>query len=114
MFVPLSHPETSAVSVHVRSCAHVPGPPVVPAPQTLLVQVWPLVQVPQFSVPPQPSEMDPQVAPTAEHVFGVQPPEHDETGSAVGVGQSLYVKPAALVNFAANCAHPLSQVLVQQ
>jgi hypothetical protein len=87
--VPLSHPETSAASVHVRSCVQVPGPPVVPAPHTLLVHVWPLVHVPQLRVPPQPSAIAPHVAPTAEHVLGVQPPEHDETGFVVGVGQSL-------------------------
>jgi hypothetical protein len=89
MLVPLSHVESSAASVHMRSCAQVPGPPVVPAPHLLFVQVWPLGQVPQLSVPPQPSAIDPQVAPRAEHVFGVQPVEHAETGLAVGVGQSL-------------------------
>jgi hypothetical protein len=112
--VPLSQPETSAASVHVRSCAHVPGPLVVPAPHTLPVHVWPLVHVPQLRVPPQPSAMVPHVAPSAEHVFGVQPPAQAETGFAVGVGQSSYAKPAAFVNVAANCAHPLSQALEQQ
>jgi hypothetical protein len=87
--VPLSQPETREASVHVRSCAQAPGPPVVPAPQMLLVQVWPFVHVPQDSVPPHPSAIDPQVAPSAEHVFGVQPPAQDETGFVVGVGQSL-------------------------
>jgi hypothetical protein len=55
----------------------------------LFVHVWPLVHVPQFNVPPHPSEIDPHVAPRAEQVFGVQLPEHDETGFVVGVGQSL-------------------------
>jgi hypothetical protein len=89
MLEPWSHVEGSAASVHVRSCAHVPGPLVVPAPHLLFVHVCPLVHVPQFSVPPHPSEMDPHVAPSAEHVFGVHEPGHDDTGFAVGVGQSL-------------------------
>jgi hypothetical protein len=55
----------------------------------LPVQVWPLGHVPQLSVPPQPSDTEPHVAPTAEHVFGVQPVEHTATGFCVGVGQSL-------------------------
>jgi hypothetical protein len=89
MFVPWSHVDSSATSVHVRSCAQVPGPPVVPAPHLLFVHVCPLGQVPQVSVPPHPSPMDPHVAPSAEHVFGVQEPAHADTGFAVGVGQSL-------------------------
>jgi len=89
MLVPVSQPETSAESVQVKSCEQDPGPPVVPAPHLLLVHVWPLAQVPQLSVPPHPSLMAPHVAPRAEQVFGVQPPEHDPTGFAVGVGQSL-------------------------
>jgi hypothetical protein len=114
MLEPLSHDERSAASVQVRSCEQVPGPPVVPAPHLLWVHVWPLPHVPQLNVPPHPSETVPHVAPSAEQVVGVQPPEHDETGLVVGVGQSSYAKPAALVNFAANCAQPLSHVLVQQ
>jgi hypothetical protein len=39
MVVPWSHVDTSAASVHVRSCVHVPGPEVVPDPHLLLVQV---------------------------------------------------------------------------
>jgi hypothetical protein len=89
MLVPWSHVDRSATSVHVRSCAHVPGPLVVPAPHLLFVHVCPLVHVPQSSVPPHPSEMDPQVAPRAEHVFGVHEPAQADTGFAVGVGQSL-------------------------
>jgi hypothetical protein len=42
--------------------------------QTLLVQVWLVLQVPQLSVPLQPSGMDPQFLPCAAHVVGVQPP----------------------------------------
>jgi hypothetical protein len=80
----------------------------------LLVQVWPLGQVPQVTVPPQPSATVPHVAPAAEHVFGVHPVEQADTGFCTGVGQSLNPKPAARVNVPANCAHPLSQVLVQQ
>jgi len=34
-----------------------------PLTQTLFVHVWPLPQVPQVSVPPQPSEIDPQFLP---------------------------------------------------
>jgi hypothetical protein len=79
-----------------------------------LVQVWPLGQVPQLSVPPHPSDTIPQVAPSCEHVFGVHPVEQAGTGFCAGVGQSLYAKPAALVNVAANCAQPLSQVEEQQ
>src|SRR5258708_30302919 len=112
MLVPLSHVETSAESVHVRSCPQVPGPEVVPEPLLLFVHVCPLGQVPQLTVPPQPSASAPQVAPWAEHVVGVQLPEHATTGLAVGVGQSFQAKPAALVNCAANCAQPLSQVEV--
>jgi hypothetical protein len=114
MLVPLSQPLTSAPSVHVRSWVHVPGPLVVPAPHKLFVQVWPLGQTPQLSVPPQPSDTEPQVARAVEQVFGVQPVEHTATGFCVGVGQSLKPKPAAFVNVAANWAQPLSQVLVQQ
>jgi hypothetical protein len=88
--------------VHARSCAHVPGPDVVPAPHLLLVHVWPLGHVPQVSVPPQPSGTDPHVAPASEQVVGVQPVEHAATGFCVGVGQSLYANPAARVNVAAN------------
>jgi hypothetical protein len=58
--------------------------------------------------------MAPHVAPRAEHVFGVHDPAHAATGFAVGVGQSSYAKPAALVNVAANCAQPLSHEEVQQ
>jgi hypothetical protein len=87
---------------------------VVPAPHLLFVHVWPLGQVPHDSVPPQPSETFPQVAPAAAHVFGVHPPLQAATGFCTGVGQSLYWKPAAFVKVAANCAQPLSHVLVQQ
>jgi hypothetical protein len=76
--------------------------------------VCPLGHVPQFSVPPQPSDTEPHVAPTPEHVFGVHPVAQAATGFWVGVGQSLYAKPAARVNVPANCAQPLSQVEVQQ
>jgi len=89
MLVPLSHVEVSATSVQVRSCAQEPGPEVVPEPHLLFVHVCPFGQVPQSSVPPQPSARAPQVPPCAEHVVGVQPPEHDATGLSVGVGQSL-------------------------
>jgi len=34
-----------------------------PLTQTLFVHVWPLPQVPQVSVPPQPSEIEPQFLP---------------------------------------------------
>jgi hypothetical protein len=114
MLVPLSHVETSAESVHVKSCPQVPGPEVVPEPHLLFVHVCPLGQVPQLIAPPQPSASAPQVAPCAEHVVGVQLPEHATTGLAVGVGQSFQANPAALVKWAANWAHPLSQVDVQQ
>jgi hypothetical protein len=115
MVVPLSQVDESAVPVQVRSCPHVPGPAEVPEPHTLLVQLCPLGQVPQLKVPPQPSEMIPQVAPLAEQVVGVQvPPGQAATGLSAGVGQSLYPNPAALVNVAANCAQPLSHVLEQQ
>jgi len=113
-FEPASQPLTSATSVHVRSCVHVPGPLVVPAPQTLFVQVWPLGQTPQLSVPPHPSETEPQVASAVEHVLGVHPLVQTATGFCVGVGQSLYENPAALVKVAANCAQPLSHALLQQ
>ncbi len=93
---------------------HAPGPLVVPAPQTLFVQVWPLGHTPQLRVPPQPSETEPHVASAVEHVLGVQPLVQTATGFCVGVGQSLYAKPAAFVKVAANCAQPLSHVLVQQ
>src|SRR5438034_7742454 len=36
-------------------------------------QVWGAVQVPQASRPPHPSARDPQLAPCAAHVVGVQP-----------------------------------------
>jgi hypothetical protein len=55
----------------------------------LLVQVWPLGHTPQLKVPPQPSATDPHVTPSAEQVFGVQPPAHAATGFCAGVGQSL-------------------------
>src|SRR5215468_6383034 len=58
----------AAVSVSVAA-------PVGPPPQTLATppppQVWGAVQVPQVSVPPQPSAMLPQVVPCAAHVVGV-------------------------------------------
>jgi hypothetical protein len=114
MVLPVSHPLTSAVPVHVRSCVQAPGPELVPDPHTLFVHVWPLGHVPHVSVPPQPSETEPHVAPAAEHVLGVQPVRHVETGFCVGVGQSLYAKPAARVNVAANWAHPVSHVDEQQ
>ena len=47
-----------------------------PLTQTLLVQVWPLPQVPQLNVPPQPSEMLPQFFPWAAQVVGVHEPLH--------------------------------------
>jgi hypothetical protein len=112
--LPVSHPFARAVPVHVRSCAQVPGPALVPAPHMLFVHVCPLGHVPQLSVPPQPSETLPQVAPACEHVFGVQPEVQAATGFCAGVGQSLYAKPAALVNVAANCAQPLSHFDEQQ
>jgi len=40
--------------------------------QTLLVQVCPLAQVPQLSVPPQPSAALPHLKPSPAQVFGVQ------------------------------------------
>ena len=40
--------------------------------QVPFVQVWPASQVPQVSMPPQPSAMPPQVAPCAAQVVGVQ------------------------------------------
>lgn len=113
--VPVSQPEASAAPVHVRSCVHELGPGLVPAPHTLPVQVWPLGQVPQVSVPPQPSEIVPQVALCEAHVVGVQVvPEQAATGFCAGVGQSSKPKPAARVNVAANCAHALSHALEQQ
>jgi hypothetical protein len=114
MFDPESQPLTRATSVHVKSCAHVPGPLVVPAPHMLFVQVCPLEHTPQLSVPPQPSDTEPHVASAVEHVFGVQPLVQAATGFCVGVGQSLYVNPAAFVKVAANWAQPLSHALVQQ
>jgi len=42
-----------------------------PLTQTLFVHVWPLPQVPQLNVPPQPSEMLPQFLPCAAQVVGV-------------------------------------------
>jgi hypothetical protein len=42
------------------------------AKQTLLVQLWPLPQVPHESVPPQPSLMVPQFLPCAAQVVGTQ------------------------------------------
>jgi hypothetical protein len=87
--LPLSQPLVSAAPVHVRSCTHDPGPELVPLPHLLPLQVWPLGHVPQLRVPPQPSETEPHVAPTAEQVFGVQPVAHAATGFCVGVGQSL-------------------------
>src|SRR5438132_1380504 len=46
-------------------------------PQTLRTppppQVWGEVQEPQLTVPPQPSEMQPQLLPVAEHVVAVHP-----------------------------------------
>jgi hypothetical protein len=113
--VPLSQLDVSAVPVQVRSCPQLPGPDVVPEPHLLLVQLCPAGQVPQLRVPPQPSEMMPHVAPCAEQVVGVHvPPGHAATGLSAGVGQSLYENPALRVNVAANCAQPLSQVLLQQ
>ena len=100
--------------MHVRSCVHVPGPEVVPAPHMLFVHVWPLGQLPQLSVPPQPSATRPQVAPACEQVLGVQPDVHTGTGFCGGVGQSLYPNPPAFVNVAANWAQPLSHVVEQQ
>ena len=87
--LPVSQVDTSAAPVHARSCVHAPGPDVVPAPHLLLVHVWPLGHTPHVSVPPQPSEIDPQVAPASEHVVGVQPVAQAATGFCVGVGQSL-------------------------
>jgi hypothetical protein len=87
--LPLSQPLTSAVPVQVRSCAHEPGPELVPLPHLLPEQVCPLGQVPQLSVPPQPSDTEPHVAPTAEQVLGVHPVVQAATGFCVGAGQSL-------------------------
>jgi hypothetical protein len=87
--LPVSHVDASAEPVHARSCVQLPGPDEVPAPHLLFVQVCPLEQVPHVRVPPQPSEMDPQVTPAAEHVVGVQPVEQADTGFCVVVGQSL-------------------------
>ncbi len=42
-----------------------------PLTQTLFVHVWPLPQVPQLSVPPQPSPTVPQFLPRLAQVFGV-------------------------------------------
>jgi len=42
-----------------------------PLTQTLFVHVWPPPQVPQLSVPPQPSEILPQFLPCAAQVVGV-------------------------------------------
>jgi hypothetical protein len=41
---------------------------------TLLMQLWPAEQVPQFNVPPQALEALPQLKPSDEHVLGVQGP----------------------------------------
>ncbi len=43
------------------------------------------VQVPQFSVPPQPFDTDPQFFPSAEHVVGVQLADPIETLSNIPV-----------------------------
>jgi hypothetical protein len=53
---------TQVVGVHPHTFA-------VPPPW----QDWGAVQVPQSSVPPQPSEIEPQFLPCAAHVVGVQP-----------------------------------------
>jgi hypothetical protein len=57
-----------------------PGPQCAPPPlpQTFGIppppQVWGGVQAPQWSVPPQPSGIGPQLAPACAHVVGVHPP----------------------------------------
>lgn len=40
--------------------------------QTLLVHAWPVAQLPQDSVPPQPSPTEPQFLPSAEQLVGAQ------------------------------------------
>src|SRR5262245_66444055 len=64
----LSPPRPVAVRVSVARAPtpHTFGTP--PPPQ-----VWGAVHTPQVSVPPQPLEIVPQVAPCAAHVVGVQP-----------------------------------------
>jgi len=47
-----------------------------PLTQTLFVHVWPLPQVPQLNVPPQPSEALPQLNPSEEQVVGVHEALH--------------------------------------
>ena len=66
-----SFPPETLVGLNV-SADKVTLPP--PLTQTLFVHVWPLPQVPQVSVPPQPSEALPQLKPSPEQVFGVQGP----------------------------------------
>jgi hypothetical protein len=60
----------------------VPHEPVGTQPQTLAaLQVMPAAHVPQSSIPPQPSETCPQFLPSAEQVYGAQPPPSGESGA---------------------------------
>jgi hypothetical protein len=61
----------------------VPPPPQVSLPE----------HVPQSSVPPQPSETEPQLAPTSLHVFGVHTTGHEK--GALGVPTYVRQFPAA-------------------
>jgi hypothetical protein len=68
-------PQLAPAAVHVVG-VQAPASPA-PVPQTFTVPPPPhvcgAVQEPQRSVPPQPSEIDPQFAPAAAHVVSVQP-----------------------------------------
>src|SRR5438094_5907967 len=89
--------------VAVRVSSAVAGP----APQTFATpppaQVCGAVQVPQVSVPPQPSAIVPQFFPWAAHVVGVQPqtfatPPPPQVWGAVQVPQlSVPPQPSAIV-----------------
>ncbi len=55
---------------------------------TLFVQVWPAPHVPQLSVPPQPSGIEPQLAPCSAQVVGTQvvEPACPAVDDSLGVG----------------------------
>jgi hypothetical protein len=74
----MSHPQVApAVAPIVQAPTQMPPQHVWPAlqvdAQVPFEQVWHGPQVPQVSVPPQPSEIVPHVLPWAAQVVGVQP-----------------------------------------
>jgi hypothetical protein len=85
-----------------------PGP--VPQTHVPLLQVFPLVQVPQESVPPQPLDGEPQVAPSWLQVVGVQPhtpdvpPPPQVLGDVQQAAQVALVQQAALLALHAQVA----------